>query len=215
MPALRARLAASGDLDATAAVASPEAYDEALEAAVRRFQGRMGLEADGVVGAGTIAELNVPVADRIRQLRINLDRGRVLLQDLPPEFIVVNVAGEGTTKYPFETDPDYYYPPDCDHAPMPLPAWGAVEQTYDVEPDLSSELSGYSCAGFDDGDDCHLIVFAPLEDRLYEIYHATRRATATEIEQANFNARRAIPSRHNKDRVLFRAETDGVGVWPW
>jgi murein L,D-transpeptidase YcbB/YkuD len=35
----------------------------------------------------------VPVADRIRQLRINLDRGRVLLQDLPPEFIVVNVAG--------------------------------------------------------------------------------------------------------------------------
>ncbi len=93
VPALRARLAASGDLDATAAVASPEAYDEALEAAVRRFQGRMGLEADGVVGAGTIAELNVPVADRIRQLRINLDRGRVLLQDLPPEFIVVNVAG--------------------------------------------------------------------------------------------------------------------------
>jgi murein L,D-transpeptidase YcbB/YkuD len=93
IPALRARLVASGDLDAAAAAPLPEAYDAALETSVRRFQGRMGLEADGVVGAGTIDELNVPVAERIRQLRINLDRGRVLLQDLPQEFIVVNVAG--------------------------------------------------------------------------------------------------------------------------
>jgi murein L,D-transpeptidase YcbB/YkuD len=92
VPALRARLVASGDLD-PAAAGSAESYDAALEAAVRRFQSRMGLEADGVVGAGTVAELNVPVVDRIRQLRVNLDRGRVLLQDLPQEFIVVNVAG--------------------------------------------------------------------------------------------------------------------------
>ena len=41
----------------------------------------------------TIAELNVPVSQRIEQIRINLDRGRVLLQDLPDEFVVVNVAG--------------------------------------------------------------------------------------------------------------------------
>ena len=93
VPALRARLVASGDLEPAAAVSAPESYDTAIEAAVRRFQARMGLEADGVVGAGTIEELNVPVADRIRQLRINLDRGRVLLQSLPEEFVVVNVAG--------------------------------------------------------------------------------------------------------------------------
>ncbi|MCA9579499.1 MAG: hypothetical protein R3B40_15315 [Polyangiales bacterium] len=89
--------------------------------------------------------------------------------------IVVNTAPANTTKYPFDLDPDYYYPPDCDHAPMPLPAGGAGEQTYGVDPDLSGPLSGFECAGFDDGDDCHLIVFAPEEDRLYEIYHATRR----------------------------------------
>ncbi len=53
----------------------------------------MGLESDGVVGAGTVAELNVPVAERIRQLRVNLDRGRVLLHDLPEKFVVVNIAG--------------------------------------------------------------------------------------------------------------------------
>lgn len=92
IPLLRARLAASGDLDAATAGGSQD-YDAALESAVRRFQARMGLEADGVAGAGTIEALNVPVSERIRQLRINLDRGRVLLQDLPDEFVVVNVAG--------------------------------------------------------------------------------------------------------------------------
>ncbi len=93
VPVLRARLVLSGDLDPAAVAAAPEIYDAALEAAVRRFQARTGLEPDGVVGAGTILELNVPIAERIRQLRINLDRGRVLLQTLPQEFVVVNVAG--------------------------------------------------------------------------------------------------------------------------
>src|SRR6185503_1751953 len=70
IPLLRARLAASGDLDAATAGGSQD-YDAALESAVRRFQARMGLEADGVAGAGTIEALNVPVSERIRQLRIN------------------------------------------------------------------------------------------------------------------------------------------------
>jgi len=92
VPVLRARLIASGDLEQTAASESLD-YDAALETAVRSFQARMGLASDGVIGAGTIAELNVPLADRITQLRVNLDRGRVLLQDLPDEFVVVNIAG--------------------------------------------------------------------------------------------------------------------------
>ena len=92
VPVLRARLIASGDLDAAGASDSAT-YDAALEAAVRLFQQRMGLQADGVAGAGTIAELNVPLAQRIQQLRVNLDRGRVLLRDLPDEFVIVNVAG--------------------------------------------------------------------------------------------------------------------------
>jgi murein L,D-transpeptidase YcbB/YkuD len=92
VPLLRARLAASGD-HAPGEVADPQFYDAALEAAVRRYQQRLGLDADGAVGPGTLAELNVPVADRLRQMRVNLDRGRVLLQDLPAEFVVVNIAG--------------------------------------------------------------------------------------------------------------------------
>jgi murein L,D-transpeptidase YcbB/YkuD len=92
IPALRARLVRSGDL-VDAPVSDPLLYDAPLIAAVRQYQQRTGLEADGVVGAGTIAELNAPVADRITQLRVNLDRGRVLLQELPERFVVVNIAG--------------------------------------------------------------------------------------------------------------------------
>ncbi len=92
IPLLRARLAASGDLAAGEAP-DPALYDAALSEAVQRFQARMGLESDGVAGAGTIAELNVPLAERMRTLRVNLDRGRILLHDLPEKFVVVNIAG--------------------------------------------------------------------------------------------------------------------------
>jgi len=92
VPLLRARLVASGDLAADGAESS-DVYDAGLEVAMRRFQQRMGLESDGVIGAGTVAELNIGIAERIRQLRVNLDRGRVLLHDLPEQFVVVNIAG--------------------------------------------------------------------------------------------------------------------------
>jgi len=88
---LRSRLSISGDLDA-AEVSSSDLYDPTLRDAVQRFQARMGLLADGKIGARTIEELNVPLDDRIRQLRINLDRARVLLHELPHEFVIVNIA---------------------------------------------------------------------------------------------------------------------------
>jgi len=89
--AIRARLQSTGDISASDT--DPKIYDGALQQAVHSYQELMGLEADGVAGARTVAELNVPVAARIEQIRINLDRGRVLLQDLPEEFVIVNVAG--------------------------------------------------------------------------------------------------------------------------
>lgn len=92
VPELRRRMIVSGDLPANAGSDSSE-FDTELSAAVRRYQERTGLEPDGAVGPGTVKEINVPIADRVRQLRINLDRGRVLLQDLPAEFVVVNIAG--------------------------------------------------------------------------------------------------------------------------
>jgi murein L,D-transpeptidase YcbB/YkuD len=86
--ALRARLRASGDL---AADAPPEASE--VEAALKRFQARHGLDPDGVVGPATLAALNVPIGERIEAIRVNLERSRWLLHDIEPTFLVVNVAG--------------------------------------------------------------------------------------------------------------------------
>ena len=68
-------------------------YDASLEEAVKTFQARHGLDVDGVVGKQTLEELNTSVADRIDQIRVNLERGRWVLKDVQGEFLVVNIAG--------------------------------------------------------------------------------------------------------------------------
>jgi murein L,D-transpeptidase YcbB/YkuD len=92
VPALRSRLAVSGDLAAGAA-GDGEQYDDVLVAAVEAFQDRHGLTTDGVVGPGTLAALNVPVEHRIDQIRATLERCRWVMNDLPERFVLVNVAG--------------------------------------------------------------------------------------------------------------------------
>ena len=89
--ALRARLEASGFL--APAAADRDLFDPSLEAAVRAFQERNGLEPDAAVGKGTLALLNVPAEDRLRQIEINLERWRWLPRDLGQRYIMVNIAG--------------------------------------------------------------------------------------------------------------------------
>ena len=90
-PLLRQRLAITGDLPGTLDTSST-VFDDALEAVVKRFQQRHRLAEDGVVGPDTLAALNAPAAQRIDQLRVNLERGRWVLRDLPETFVVVNIA---------------------------------------------------------------------------------------------------------------------------
>jgi hypothetical protein len=90
------------------------------------------------------------------------------------DFSIVAVdAPAGTEKRVFEIEPDYYYEPDCDTAPVPLPPGGYVEDYPQDPPDPNNQWAGYDCSGFADGADCHMIVVSRSEQRLYELYHAT------------------------------------------
>lgn len=93
--ALRQRLLFLGDLEREegAAAGAAALYDSTLVAAVKRFQSRHGLLADGVIGKGTFAALNVPLRQRVTQLQLALERLRWLPDLSGREFIVVNVPG--------------------------------------------------------------------------------------------------------------------------
>ena len=88
---LRQRLAIAGDLPSTAADNSP-AFNSYVDAAVRRFQARYGIQPDGVVGNSSFAALNVSAQVRLQQLATNLTRLKVLTsRPLPPRYVMVNI----------------------------------------------------------------------------------------------------------------------------
>jgi murein L,D-transpeptidase YcbB/YkuD len=90
--ALYARLVLLGDLPADAPPPPEGIYSERMEEGVQHFQARHGLMDDGVLGRGTIDALNVPPAQRVRQLELTLERlrwlpdfglGPLIVVDLP------------------------------------------------------------------------------------------------------------------------------------
>lgn len=89
--ALRARLAQTGLL-AAAEAPEPDLFDPKVEEAVAAFQRRLGLEPVGVVGPLTLRELNRSAAERVGQVRANLERWRWLAEDLGARHIRVNIA---------------------------------------------------------------------------------------------------------------------------
>lgn len=91
IPLLRNRMQAAGDL--AGGNEQGDLYDDALAAAVKRFQREQYIDDDGVIGAETRKALNISVQTRIDQVRVNLERGRWLLRDVPRDFVLVDVAG--------------------------------------------------------------------------------------------------------------------------
>jgi murein L,D-transpeptidase YcbB/YkuD len=89
VPVLRRRLEAEDDRRAPGSGAD---YDAPLEAAVRSFQSRHGLVVDGIVGPATLGALNVPAAERLQQIGLNLERWRWLPRDLGRRYLAVNAA---------------------------------------------------------------------------------------------------------------------------
>jgi murein L,D-transpeptidase YcbB/YkuD len=67
-------------------------FDHHLDQAVRLFQQQHGLEVDGIVGPQTLRTLNIPTADRVRQIELNMERWRWLPRYLGNTYVIVNIA---------------------------------------------------------------------------------------------------------------------------
>jgi L,D-transpeptidase YcbB len=78
---------------ARAGAADASLFDPDLQRAVKLFQDRHAISPDGAVGAATVRELNHTIAERIAELRLNLDRWRWLPDDLGERYVIVNIAG--------------------------------------------------------------------------------------------------------------------------
>lgn len=91
VPPLRQRLAVTGEFGGS--VTDSTFFDEELKEAVKKFQNQHRLEVDGAVGKNTLAALNIPVKQKINQIRVNLERSRWIFHKLPANFIVVDIAG--------------------------------------------------------------------------------------------------------------------------
>jgi L,D-transpeptidase YcbB len=86
---LRKRLMVSGDLPTDAGIS--EAFDTYVDAAVKRFQARHGLPADGVLGKYSYAAMNVSAPVRLGQLETNLVRLRAMSGFLGDRYVMVNI----------------------------------------------------------------------------------------------------------------------------
>jgi murein L,D-transpeptidase YcbB/YkuD len=83
----------SAQSSSAAPVNPDDVFDEYLVEAVKKFQREQYLDVDGAIGPATRAALNVSVQSRIDQIRVNLDRARWLLHNIPSEMLLVDVAG--------------------------------------------------------------------------------------------------------------------------
>jgi murein L,D-transpeptidase YcbB/YkuD len=89
---LAERLTALGDLTAEEAkTLRPGWYDPALAEAVKSFQGRHGLQPDGLLGGKTLVQLNTPYTQRLEQIQLTLERWRWISLDPGKRLIWVNL----------------------------------------------------------------------------------------------------------------------------
>jgi murein L,D-transpeptidase YcbB/YkuD len=115
MPLIRKRLILTGDLSPDAApvksvTASADSvrsasggslpshfsaadlvYTQDIYNGVMSLQRRHGLSVDGVIGNETLGAMNMPVVERINQIRVNLERERWYSSTLGSNYVMVNI----------------------------------------------------------------------------------------------------------------------------
>ncbi|WP_094572985.1 L,D-transpeptidase family protein [Mucilaginibacter xinganensis] len=88
IPLVKARLYKLGDYHADTVNNN---FDTLLATALKHFQARHGLINNGLLNTATVAELNVPLKSRIKQLLVNMERCRWLPLSLNSDYLVVNI----------------------------------------------------------------------------------------------------------------------------
>lgn len=89
---LAALLRLIGDLPADAQVDTASGiYRGALVDAVRQYQLRHGLAADGKLSASVVKDLNTPPSHRVRQIELTLERWRWVSHSFPQPPVVINL----------------------------------------------------------------------------------------------------------------------------
>lgn len=66
-------------------------YDEETIEAVKKFQTRHGLAADGIIGKGTVASLNFSKKQRREQIIANLERWKWFPREMGKEYLIINI----------------------------------------------------------------------------------------------------------------------------
>jgi len=89
---IASRLRLIGDLPQDAVIPpDSKVYEGPLVDAVKRFQKRHGLTPNGYLTVDTVEQLNVPLASRVEQLRLTLERYRWLRYSFTQPPVVVNL----------------------------------------------------------------------------------------------------------------------------
>lgn len=85
--ALRNRLLSMGFVRRS----NTQTYDAEIQAAVQQFQLAHGLSADGVVGAGTMKEINASLESRLQSINVAMERERWVNRERGKRHILVNI----------------------------------------------------------------------------------------------------------------------------
>lgn len=66
-------------------------FTDSLMLAVKHYQQRMGLTETGKIDANTVAEMNKPVANRIKQIMVNMERLRWVPAEVEKDYLLINI----------------------------------------------------------------------------------------------------------------------------
>jgi len=77
--------------------------DTSIVIAVKSFQERNGMTADGVIGPGLIARINIPLSDYIRKIIVNMERMRWIPTNISKHFLLINIPAFSLYAYDDDT----------------------------------------------------------------------------------------------------------------